>query len=290
MDILSILKRLLAISLVFACPLLSYGQLFKKKFKLPDAKVTAKELCGGPCRPGQIGVVMPLYIKTFEPEVDNNSTEASIAHSIIGRTYPENDGSGLKAWRCSATTKNPFLPTDIVRFSSATGTSFNYLKKEKLDLDVNAAVQTNLDQLKLANPGIDLGKLTNFGAKLTAAYSKFSGKELLITGKYSQWGLSEKALEALVKNDGYEECKKFLIDNNYRIITTIGMVYFDITYQENSLDKVAADLQAEAAQSGISGNISVSFKREVSKDLKKLTTDYYQIVVWRTANAAQLSI
>lgn len=283
-------KGLFVLLFALICPTLGYAQLFKKKFKLPDAKVTAQQLCGAKCRPGNVGIVMPLYVKTYDPQVDNNTTEASVAHSIVGRTYAANDFSGSNAWRCSATSTNPFVYTDIVRLATNEGTTFNYWRREKLNLDVTATVQTNLDEIKLANPGIDVGKLTSFGAKLTAAYSKFAGKELLIIGRYSQWGLSDNALEHLVKNTGYSECKKFLIDNDYKIITAVGMVYFDITYGENSLDKIASALQAEAAQSGIVGNISVSFKREVSKDLKKITKGYYQVVVWRTARGSELKI
>ena len=68
------------------------------------------------------------------------------------------------------------------------------------------------------------------------------------------------------------------------------MVYFNVSYQENSLDKIATELQAQAEQYGIKGNVAFSFKREISKDLKKTTKGYYQILVWRTASSTELTL
>jgi hypothetical protein len=268
-----------------------FGQ-FKKKFKLPDAKIKGAVICGGSCLPGNFGAVLPLYKKTFEPELDDNSNEQLIAYSILGRTYPENDLTGSKAWRCSESINNPFTLNDITRLANtgADGTTFDYTRIEKLNLDINAAVETNLEELKKLNPTIAPATLTEFGAKISAAYSKFAGKDLTIKGKYSQWGLKNDVVESLVKNIGFSDCKKYLKDHNYRIILSIGMVYFDITYAENSVDKVASDLQAQAEQYGIKGNIAVSFKREVSKNLKKTTKGYYQILVWRTAGINDLKL
>src|SRR5690606_13881642 len=160
---------------------------------------------------GNFGIVMPLYKKTYEPELDENSNEKLIAYQILGRTYPENDMSGSKAWRCSEGLANPFQMEDIVRLANtgASGTSFDYKRTEKLNLDIKAAVQTNLDEIRANNPGLQAIKLNEFGAKLTAAYSKFNGKDLTILGKYSQWGLKNDVVEALVKNVDYKDCKKF---------------------------------------------------------------------------------
>lgn len=266
-----------------------FGQ-FSKKFILPDAKIKGSVICGGTCLPGSIGIVMPLYKKTFEPDINENSTEKLIAYSVLGRCYPESDKSGAKAWRCTESLTNPFSIDAITRLGSQEGTSFNYKRSEKLNMNVAASVETNLKELKKLNPGIAPATLTEFGARINAAYSKFAGKELTIVGKYSQWGINRDSIEALVKNVDYTECKKFLKDKDYRIILAIGMVYFDISYDENSLDKVAAELQADAISHGIKGNIAFSFKREVSKDLKKITKGYYQILVWRTAGILELEI
>jgi len=265
---------------------------FSKKFELPDAKIKGSVICSGSCLPGNYGAVLPLYKKTYEPELDENSNEKLIAFSVLGRTYSETDLSGSVAWRCSPDLNNPFTIDNVKRLGSTgkEGKAFDYKRTEKLNLDVSAAVQTNLEELKKLNPTIAPATLTEFGAKLSAAYSKFSGKELTIVGKYSQWGLENDVVESLVKNVGYQDCKKFLTDNKYRIILAVGLVYFDISYAENSLDKIAAELQAEATQYGIKGNIAFSFKREVSKDLKKTTSGYYQILVWRTAGVDDLKL
>ncbi len=278
--------------LILATHNIGYCQFWRKKFKLPDAKVTSSQLCGTSCLPGNFGTVMPLFKKSYEPDLDENSTERLIAYSILGRTYADSDLTGSKAWRCSESTKNPFSLNSITRLASTgtSGTTFDYKRSEKLNIDVNAAAETNLEEIKNLNPDLDTKVLSEFGAKLKAAYARFAGKDLTIVGRYSQWGIKQDSVEALIKNVDYTDCKQFLSKHDYRIILAIGMVYFDISYNENSLDKIATELQSEAESYGIKGNVAFSFKREVSKDLKKVTKGYYQILVWRTAGFEELKI
>ncbi len=264
-----------------------------KTYKLPDAKLKPEIVCGyEDCKPGNLGVVFQFYEKPFSLEVDNNKSMKNIAASVIGHTFPEkkSDGtpnlSGDRALTCSFATSNPFSDGDVVNLVNPTGRKFDYLRTEKLQLDIDATVQGNMEQIKKLNPENE--KLPEVEAKLRAAYNKINNKELSIQGRYSEWGLGKEAIERLIKNDGFKECKRFLTEKNYRIITAIGMVYFDITFDQTNLDKFSTDLESEISRLGIKGNVAVNFKREVNQTLNAVTKGGYQIVVWRHANSNDL--
>ncbi|WP_422360179.1 hypothetical protein [Reichenbachiella sp.] len=259
-----------------------------KTYKLPDAKLKPDQVCGyDACQPGNIGTVFHFYKKPFSLEVDNIKTPKDIAASVIGHTFPSSNMYGDRALTCSFQTANPFGDNDVVNLVNPTGRKFDYLRTEKLELDVNSTVKGNMEQIKELNPSNT--NLPEIEAKLTAAYTKINNKELSIQGRYSEWGLSRDAIERLIKDDGFEDCKKFLTEKNYRIITAIGLVYFDITFDETNLDKIASDLQADlATQYGVKGDISISFKREVNQNLSASTKGGYQIVVWRHVGVGNL--
>jgi len=266
-------------SLLFSC----------KTYKLPDAKLKPSKVCGADvCQPGNIGSVFQFYKKPFALEVDNIKSMKDIATSVIGHTFPANRKYVDRALTCSFITASPFLTQDVVNLVNPTGRNFDYLKTSLLDLNVKATVDGNMEQIRNLNPGNE--NLQKVEARLTAAYNKLNNKVLTVQGKYSEWGLGKDAIEKLIKGDGFQECKKFLTENKYRIITAIGMVYFDITFDETNLDKVAADLQSEISTLyGIKGDLAVSFKREVTRKLKASTNGGYQIVVWRHVGAEDLS-
>lgn len=259
-----------------------------KTYKLPDAKLKPSLICGyNVCQPGNIGTVFHFYKKPFSLEVDNIKTPKDIAASVIGHTFPAADMYGDRALSCSYHTANPFGDNDIVNLVNPTGRKFDYLRTEKLELNVNATVQANMEQIKKLNPGNP--NLLQIEAKLTAAYSKINNQELTIQGLYSEWGLSSEAIEKLIKEDGFEDCKKFLKEKNYQIITAIGLVYFDMSFNETNLAKIASDLQTElATQYGVKGEIAIAFKKEVHQNLKASTKGGYQIVVWRHVGVSDL--
>lgn len=260
-----------------------------KVYKLPDAKLKPNIVCGyDNCAPGNIGSVFHFYKKPFALDVDNLKSMKDIASSVIGHTFPSDNMYGDRALTCSYQTSNPFATGDIVNLVNPTGRTFNYKRTEKLQMDVNATVKGNMDKIKELNPGNP--NLADVEAKLTAAYTKINNKDLTVEGRYSEWGLSKDAIERLIKGDDFRDCKKFLTEKNYRIITAIGMVYFDIIFDQTNLDKVAADLEAEVSQYGIKGDIGIAFKREVNQSLKATTKGGYQIVVWRHVGVIDLQL
>ena len=270
----------------FLIPIILFSSC--KTYKLPDAKLKPSIVCGyDACQPGNIGTVFNFYKKPFALDVDNIKSMKDIASSVVGHTFPAGNMYGDRALSCSYQTSNPFGADDIVNLVNPTGRKFDYKRTEKLEIDVKATVEGNMEQIRKLNPGNT--NLPEVEAKLTAAYSKLKNKELTVQGKYSEWGLSKTAVERLIKGDGFEDCKKFLSEKKYQIITAIGMVYFDIEFDETNLDKIASDLQTEIpSQYGIKGDIAISFKREVNQNLKASTKGGYQIVVWRHVGVKDL--
>lgn len=279
---------LIILALFFSTP--AEAQFWKKKFIIGDSKFTAKQICGGDCAPGSVGVkVMPMYDDTYKPEVNSSSNEESVALSVLGRVFSKEDYSGKNAWLCSNVVENPFTANDITRLASNGGTTLSYTRIVKSNLDVEASAKTSLEEIKKLNPTLSNAVIQEFEAKLKSAYSRFAGKELTVKGKYSEWGLKTDVLDRLGKRSKYQDCNDYLGDR-LKIITAIGLVYFDISYAENSLDVVAAQIQAEAKAYQINGDIAVSFKREVSKDLSKVTKDLYQVIVWRSSLLSEMTL
>jgi hypothetical protein len=257
-----------------------------QKFKLPDAKLSADVVCGN-CKPGNLGDVFYFTKKPYSPDIDNNSTIESIAYALLGHTVPADDYSGDIANTCSTTSSNPFSMDDIKK-SGSDGRTISYSRTERLKLNIDAAVKGNLDELRKYT--VDSSKLLKLEATIKASYAKINDKDLTVTGKYSEWVLKKDAIEKIIKGDGFQECKKFLNEKKYKLITAVGIVNFDIDFQQNSLDSLASDIQAEVSRLGIQADIRFTFKKEVSQNLKATTKDMFQIIAWRTAPASYLDL
>ncbi len=263
-----------------------------QKITLLGKKIKAKDICGD-CNPGNQGIYMIMKVKTFEPQIEDNSTAKTIAHQILGHVFPENNKSGRVKIPCSSNNSiTPFTIDLIKPLNAANGTSINYSEKELLNINVALTVNSDLENIMAAQPDIELAKLNEFKAKLTAAYSKFANKELSIQGKYYSFALNENAIIDLAKKIKYFDCKDYIYKKDFekRIITAIGIVFFDVESSQNTVDDISTKLQADASTYGITFNVSAEFKRNISKNLKKTTTDYYQIVTWRTMGIQDLEI
>ena len=267
-----------------------------KTIVIQGEKISASDICGE-CNPGNLGQYMIMTEKTFDPQINELSTPKQIASEILGYVFPENDRSGSKKFPCSCnSTKSPFSIDKVKSLGStgSDGTTIEYSKKDTLKIDIDVTIKSDLDSIKASNPNLSTNKLNEFKARLKAAYTKFAGKELTITGKYFQFALDENAIYAMAKGIDYTDCTEYMrtpIDGQTkRMITAIGLVYFDIKSKENRIDEVAAELKAEANVIGISYNIGTEFKRNISKELKKSTLNYYQIVAWRTIGVKELDL
>lgn len=265
-----------------------------KTVSIQGKKIPYKDICGD-CNPGNVGPYMVLKKKTYEPQLEEISNPKTIAFNILGHVYPENNLSASIKIPCSSNSIISPFTIDKIKPLGTTGldgTSIDYNVKEKLDIKVSVAVESDLASIKAANPAITQAVLDDFKAKLTTAYSKFSDKELTITGKYYQFGIDDNVVIEIAKAINYKDCADYINKSTEtgtkRMITSLGLVYFEIKSSENSVDEIAAQLAGDAKTSGITFNVSAEFKRNISRSLKKVTTNYYQIITWRTVGVDDL--
>ncbi|XOV94425.1 MAG: hypothetical protein ACFHWX_06910 [Bacteroidota bacterium] len=259
-----------------------------KLYRLPDAKLKSEEVCGYDyCQPGNFGTVFQFYKKPFSPDVDSTTTLRDVATSIIGHAFPEGNLLGDRALTCSFGDNNPF-EGEVVNLVNPTGKNIEYTRTEKLELDIEATVEGNLEEIKKLNP--DIANLPEVEAKLKAAYSRINNKELNVQAKYSEWGLSKSAIDRLIKGTDFNDCMDFLTEKNYRVITSVGIVSFDVSLDDKSLDNISSELETDLQKDGVVANIGASFKREVNKSLSTSTKGGFQIVVWRHAGTDLLEL
>lgn len=256
----------------------------KVKYPLPDAVMTPLQVSGtSECKPGNAGRILNFTKNPYSPGIKSTSSAKDIAFAVLGHTINKGDISGSDINTCSKTSSNPFTIDDVENVRFTEGRDIKYTRKEKLEINVEAAVEANLKELAKLN--LEAAKIQDLKGKITAAYSRVNGKELTVEGRYSEWALSFDALSKLKKGDGYQECRAYIEDpkNPRRIITAVGLVYFDILFESSSIDKLAAELDAELKKEGISASLAFTFKREVSKSLKATSNGVFQILVWRHA-------
>ena len=251
-------------------------------YPLPEMDIKPNQLCGKDiCDPGNVGFLLHLTKSPFSPTLKKATKPADIALQVLGKTLSANKIRNSKDYNtCSETSENPFTIADLENSRFPDGRSIGYERTEKLEINVEAAAEANIKEL--AKLTTDATKIERLEAKIKAAYNKVKGKELKVEGKYTEWELSADAREQIKKGNGFTDCRKWIEDNNQRIITAIGMVYFDIKYEENSLDDLATQLDAELAKEGLSGSISFSFKKQITSRFES-SNEVYQILIIRHA-------
>jgi hypothetical protein len=257
----------------------SIGQL---KYPLPDAILTANQICGeNICNPGDVGQIEHYTKSPISPVVKNAITAQQIAAQFLGQTISRKKRRTSKDFTyCSNNSNNPFTINDVENIKFRDGRTLDYKKTQKLDIKVDAAVEANIKQLmKLTT---DLAKIDKLKAKIKASYEKVKDKELTVVGKYSEWQLSKDAREKLKKGDGFVDCRKWIETNDHVIVLSLGLVYYEITFEEKSIDDLAAEIDAELAKEGITGSISFSFKREITQHLKA-ASEVFEIIIIKYA-------
>ncbi len=251
------------------------------KYIFPNATLKPKDVCGkNKCLPGQNnGRYLNFTINLFAPEINDAITEEDIVLSVLGRTVKENDLYGSTPFTCSDTGQTPFTISDITKI----GTSAYKVKLEKkstLNLNITSAVEANMKEIKkLTN---DSAKLASAEAKIKLAYEKVNGKELSVNAVYTEWMLTSNVINGIkAGNEKYKECKTFLTSRPYRLITAIGLVSYDMTFEQNSVSKLADEIQTELeSELGIKAGFSFTFKKEVTKDVLAQVENGYSIPVW----------
>lgn len=260
----------------------SFGQLGQLKYKLPDATLKATQICGKTvCDPGNVGKLLHYTRSPFSPAVKKATTVEEVAIQVLGQTLPADKMLSSKDFStCSELSENPFTSADIENVRFPDGRSIDYKRTEKLEINVKAAVDANIKELmKMTN---DVAKIEKLKAKIQVAYSRVNGKVLTVVGKYSEWQLSTEAREKIKKGDDFQTCRKWIEDNKQRILLAVGIVYFEINFEQNSVDQLAAEIDAELAKEGLTGSLSFTFKREITKRFKA-SSEVYQILIVRHA-------
>jgi hypothetical protein len=263
---------------------LSYSQIpgfGGVRYIFPTVTLRPRDVCGrSNCKPGQSnGVLLHFTRNLFAPEINDTITEEEVVLSVIGRTMEEGDTSGSTPIPCSARGMSPFTTKDITKLG-INGYKVKFVKKKVLDLNINAAVEANMKEIiRVETSPI---KLRAAEAKFKSAYERINKKELTVNAIYTEWGLKADVLNLIrAKNDKYKECRDFLSSNTNRLITAIGLVSYDLTYQENSVSKLANTIQSELeTELGIKGGFSFTFKKEVTRDILAEIESGYSIPVW----------
>lgn len=284
-------KQINLLTIIFLTSSL-FSNLYSQRIPIQGEKVKAKILCGD-CDPGDIGNRMILDIKPLVPILTENSTPKEIASQLLGMVYVDGNITGDLPTYCSGPNSitNPF-PSTSISLSGNTGingTTIKYTWKKKSVLDVSTQVQADLKNIKVLQPALEQAKLDAFSAELTAAYTKFANKDLLVTGKYYEYKINPADLNLLAREmNNYKECNNLIYNKNLRIINALGLVYFDITSQLQSIDEVATDLQAKASSYGINYSVKFSFKQTISQSVERTTIGFCQIIVWTSMTKTHL--
>lgn len=217
------MNKLLTLIFTMIVTSVTFAQLTQLKYKLPDATLTASQICGKKiCDPGSVGNLLHYTKTPFSPAVNKATSVEEVAIQVLGQTLPADKMLTSQDFStCSELSKNPFITADIENIKFPDGRSIDYKRTEKLEMNIKAATEVNVKELMKQTT--DVAKIEKLRAKIQAAYKKINGKELTVIGKYSEWQLSKDAREKLKKGDGYQECRKWIENNNQRILLAVGM-------------------------------------------------------------------
>ncbi|RPD44872.1 hypothetical protein DNI29_19415 [Hymenobacter sediminis] len=279
------MKSFVLLFLVLITTSLTWKPIFRRelKYPLPNVILSASQICGKRiCNPGDIGTLLHYTRNPISPDIpETGVTAKKIAASILGRVIPVEDIYTKDFNTCSSSTVSPFTVDDVSNIRFANGNNIDYQRTEKLNINIQAATEANMKELmKLTD---DAAKLAKLEAKIKAAYQKVKDKQVDVIGVYSEWGLSEAARDELKKGKKFEECHKYVEDNDNRIILALGLVVFDIKFQQKNLDDLAAEIDTELEKEGLKASLSFTFKRQVTEALSSTSTGVYQVLMIRHA-------
>lgn len=250
------------------------------KVKLPDATLDHEIICGkDPCKPGNglSGTLLIFEKDPVSPDVTASTNAKEVALQLVGKTVKRGDFTGRDPITCHATESTPFGESEI-DLKSGSWKKVDYKRKEELSIDINAAVEADLDAIKKIAPQLDLAQIE---AKINAAYSSVNGTELIVNAYYSEYGLKSTAIDDITRGVKFSDCKQFLEKYDRALITDIGLLYFDITKNGESIEDIGAALESELEQQGIKYNLSASIRRKVTENINSTVDAGYQVVTWR---------
>jgi len=256
---------------------------------LPNEEIDHEIVCGkDPCTPGNgvAGNLLSFTKDPISPDITDDTSPHNVAMQIVGKTQKRGDTRGKDPITCSAKGPSPFGIKEIVP-KSGSSNKFKYEKSEKLTIDVNLAVQADLKAIKAIAPTIDLSDIE---VKLTTAYSSIDNRTVIINGYYREYGLSSSVIDNITRGVEFEECKTFIKTHDRGIVTDIGLLYFDIKVNGNSMQDIGKEVQTMLNQKGIIFNIGASIRHEATSNLKSIVEQGFQVVGWRVYYIEELEL
>jgi len=124
-------------------------------------------------------------------------------------------------------------------------------------------------------------------AKLTAAYSSASQSLANVTGKYHEFSFTGDAYRNVFGRGKFSECHD-QIKSGKRIITAVGLVWFDYEFDSNSAIETLTEVETELQSKGVQFSGSASLRREVNKSLSAKTTGGMMVISLRLANESNI--
>lgn len=268
-----------------------WKDIFISEYKYPlygGEWVGGKAICNAKrCKAGTDGASFSFTTKPWSPPTKTETTPKSAVMHLVGRVT-DNSLGGTPYYCDINGKKSPFNENDIAPLALADGKGFEYSRSETLKLDVNAAVESDLASLQAANVLPADIKIAELKANLTAAYSSLDSSNIVINGKYMEFGLTPEAFLDLFQTKKHSDCLKVIKDEktNYRVITGVGIVWFDLEYDSSSATKLISDLKTEFSTKGIDFDIGASIKRTVNESLTSMSKNGFQVITWTLADSS----
>jgi hypothetical protein len=256
------------------------------KYHFPDVSLSSEKVCGEKyCHPGNHdGTVLYLWY-LFTPIKMDDPTPKKIAATLIGKTYDADNQSGGTPLTCSGLSENPFTENDMQDLSNERIVDYNY--ERKITIDVNAAVKADMEMI--SKYVTDAKVLTDFNASLTAAYNAMNGKTISVSAVYNEVQLKNEAYDRLIKSVEYKDCREYITENHKRIIVTIGLISFNINYEQTNESQISADLQAKLNVYSVPISIGGSIKKKLTEKVDAKIKQGYAIVSWVSNDTDELN-
>jgi hypothetical protein len=256
----------------------------RREYPMPDGSLPGKVICGQPiCKAGQNGKRIDFIRNPWSPSVDSATTPMEAASQVIG--YTTNNSYGRDPFTCSKSGVSPFSSADVKNLGFSNGRSITYSKSELVDIDVAAAVQSDLNALVkggLIPTGTNMADLQ---AKLSTAYSSLDQSKVTVTARYFEFGLGGEAYRDVFEREKYPECVAVLKGGRESLITGAGMVWFDLEFESSSLRELISKVQGDLDSLGIRFSLGASIRKNVNEKLNAVTKNGFQVITWTTADA-----
>lgn len=254
-------------------------------YPIPGGTISASELCGEGvkrCDAGDTyGKLLSLTRNPVSPEIEPDLTPQRAAAQIIGKVIRPGDISGGEFLICAprGSSNEPFDAGDIA-LKGSPGSSVSLNRTRSLNLNIGAAVSTDIDSLRATGVDFTLNQIEQFRASLETAYTRLNGSELNVTGRYYEYALKSTSRSPMVQGVAHTECADE-IRSGFRLVNSVGMIVYDLNYSSNSSSTILADAQATLNGLGVDTSLNAMVNRTVRRQSGISTESGYQIIAFQ---------